>query len=104
MVRFWCKYERTFLTMFIINVSITLAGYWTAIYIISFNIIILQYCVIIFNIIYLLIRSRKHKENKNLWVVLFILGSLVFYESPIPFPKSRHPPTSVFPLLYRLVP
>lgn len=81
MVRFWCKYERTFLTMFIINVSITLAGYWTAIYIISFNVIILQYCVIIFNIIYLLIRSRKHKENKNLWVVLFILGSLVFYES-----------------------
>lgn len=80
-VKFWCKYDKTFLTLFIINITVTLAGYWTAIYIISFNVLILQYIVVAFNIIYLFMNYRKRKENRNLWVILFIVGSLAFYES-----------------------
>lgn len=81
MIKFWCKHNKTFFIMLSVNLIGTLSAYWTAIYIISFNIIIFQYLIIAFNIIYLFIRMRSEKEKKNIWVALFIIGSLVFYES-----------------------
>lgn len=81
MVKFWCKHDKTFLILLLVNITGTIAAYWIAIYIISFNILISQYIIIAFNIIYLLFRIRINKEKQNSWVVLFIIGSLVFYES-----------------------
>lgn len=81
MVRFWCKYIKTFFILLSVNVVGTLLAYWIAIYVISFNIVVFQYIIIVFNILYLLFRMRSEKEKKNLWVVLFIIGSLAFHES-----------------------
>lgn len=81
MVKFWCKHDKTFLTMFIVNIAGTLCSYWIAIYLIEFNIIITQYLLLAFNVIYLLLRTRLNKEGKNLWVAIYILCSVVFYNS-----------------------
>lgn len=81
MVKFWCKHDKTFIVLLAVNVAGTLIAYWIAIYLIAFNIIVFQYIVIAFNIIYLLLRVRLNKENDNIWVVLFIAGSLAFYAS-----------------------
>ncbi|MBR5335107.1 MAG: rod shape-determining protein RodA [Bacteroidaceae bacterium] len=81
MVKFWCKYDKSALVLFVVNVVGTLGCYWIAIYLISFNIIIVQYLLVAFNVIYLLLRVRLEKEKDNLWVVLFIVGSLAFYAS-----------------------
>ena len=81
MVKFWCKHDRTFIIMLAVNVAVTLLTYWTAIYLIAFDIMIVQYILLAFNVIYLLIRIRLGKEAKNLWVALYIVGSVVFYHS-----------------------
>lgn len=81
MVKFWCKNNKTSFVLFVVNVAGTLGAYWTAIYLISFNVIYVQYLLILFNIGYLLIRMRLNKEKRNLWAVLFILCSLLFYNS-----------------------
>ena len=81
MVKFWCKHDKTFLTMLAVNASVTLLTYWTAIYLISFDIMIVQYLLLAFNIVYLLIRIRLGKETKNLWVALYIVGAVAFYHS-----------------------
>ena len=81
MVKFWCKHDRTFLTMLVVNVAVTLCSYLVAIYLVEFNIMITQYLLLAFNVVYLLIRIRLSKESKNLWVALYILCSVVFYNS-----------------------
>ncbi len=81
MVKFWCKNNKTSFVLFTVNIIGTLGAYWTAIYLISFNIIYVQYILLVFNIIYLLLRIRLNKEKRNLWAVIFILGSLLFYNS-----------------------
>lgn len=81
MVKFWCKHDKTFLLMLAVNIAGTLGCYWIAVYLVSFNIIITQYLLIAFNIVYLLLRMRMQKEKDNLWVVLYIVGSLAFYAS-----------------------
>lgn len=81
MVKFWCKHNRTFLIMLTVNLAVTLATYWTAIYLIEFNIMTVQYLLLAFDIIYLIIRIRLGNESKSLWVALYIIGSLVFYHS-----------------------
>ena len=81
MVKFWCKHDRTFLTLFFVNVTITPLAYWTAVYIIEFNIMYVQYILLAFNIIYLLMRIRLGKEQKNLWVALYIVGAIIFFHS-----------------------
>ena len=81
MTKFWCKNSATALIMLIVNSLVTLAAYWTAVYLITFNIIYVQYMLLGFNVIYLLLNIRLRKEKRNLWVVLFVLGSLIFYNS-----------------------
>ena len=81
MVKFWCKYDKSAFVLFVINATGTIGTYWIAVYLISFNIIIIQYLLLTFNIIYLLLHVRLEKEKDNLWVVLFIVGSLTFYAS-----------------------
>ncbi len=81
MTKFWCKNDKTSGLLFIINITAILGAYWTAIYLISFNIIYIQYLLIIFNIVYLLLRIRTNKEKRNIWTVIFIIGSLAFYNS-----------------------
>lgn len=81
MTKFWCKNGRTAFILLVVNVVVSLASYWIAVYLITFNIIYVQYMLIVFNIIYLLLNIRLRREKRNLWVILFILGSLVFYNS-----------------------
>ena len=81
MVKFWCKHSRTFLIMLAVNASVTLISYWTAIYLIAFDIMIVQYLLLAFNIIYLLIRARLGRETKNILVALYIVGAVAFYHS-----------------------
>lgn len=81
MVKFWCKHSRTFLIMLAVNASVTLLSYWTAIYLIAFDIMIVQYLLLAFNIIYLLIRARLGRETKNILVALYIVGAVAFYHS-----------------------
>ena len=81
MVKFWCKHDRTFVTLLIVNIAVTLLTYWTAVYLIEFNIMIVQYLLLAFNVLYLLIRIRLGKEMKNLWIALYIIGAVAFYHS-----------------------
>lgn len=81
MVKFWCKHNRTFITLLTVNAAVTLASYWTAIYLIEFNIMVVQYLLLAFDIVYLLIRIRLGKEQKNLWIALYIICAVAFYHS-----------------------
>ena len=81
MTKFWCKSDRTFLVLAITNIAGTLFSYWIAIYLIEFNIMIIQYLLLLFNAVYLLLRIRLNKEKRNLWIALYILGAVMFYNS-----------------------
>ena len=81
MVKFWCKHDRTSITLLIVNTAVTLLSYWTAVYLIEFNIMIVQYLLLAFDIIYLVIRIRLGKELKNIWIALYIIGAVAFYHS-----------------------
>ena len=77
-VKFWCKHDRTFTVLFFANLSGTLLSYWVAVYLVEFNIMIVQYALLLFNIIYLLLQIRLSKEKRNLWVALYIVGAIGF--------------------------
>lgn len=81
MLKFWCKHDKAFLILATVNVAGTLPAYWTSVYLISFDLIPFQYLLLAFDVIYLLIRARIFKETKNLFVALFIVGSVAFYAS-----------------------
>lgn len=81
MLKFWCKHDKAFLILAAVNVAGTLPAYWTSVYLISFDLIPFQYLLLAFDVIYLLIRARIFKETKNLFVALFIVGSVAFYAS-----------------------
>ncbi len=81
MLKLRCRHDKTFMVLLAVNGVGTLLAYWIAVYIIAFNIIIVQYVLIAFSIVYMLVRARLAKENGNLWVVLFICGSMAFYAS-----------------------
>ncbi|MBR5592934.1 MAG: rod shape-determining protein RodA [Bacteroidaceae bacterium] len=78
LVKFWCKDSRTFITLLATNASFTLLSYWVAIYLVEFNIMITQYLLLAFDVIYLLLQTRLQKEKKNLWVALYIVGAIAF--------------------------
>lgn len=81
MVKFWGKNDKTFLVLAVTNLSATLLSYWVAIYLIEFNIMIIQYMLLLFNVVYMLLRIRLNKEKRNLWIALYLFGSVVFYNS-----------------------
>lgn len=81
MTKFWCKNGRTAFILLAVNIVVSLVSYWIAVYLITFNIIYVQYMLVVFNIVYLMLNIRLRREKRNLWVILFILGSLVFYNS-----------------------
>ena len=77
-VKFWCKNNKTFVVLFVANTIVTLCSYWIAVYLIEFNIMITQYLLLAFNVIYLLMQMRLRKEKRNLWVALYIIGAIAF--------------------------
>ena len=81
MVKYWCRNDKTFVIMLAVNIVVTLITYWIGIYLIAFDIVYVQYLLIAFNIVYLLIQIKLRKEKRNIWVCIFIIGSLVFYNS-----------------------
>ncbi len=80
-VKYWCRHDKTFLIMLAVNTIVTITAYWVGIYLIAFDIVYVQYMLIAFNIIYLLIRIKTHKEKRNIWVCVYIIGSIIFYNS-----------------------
>lgn len=81
LLKFRCHHDKTFMVLFAVNCICTLLAYWIAVYIIAFNIIIVQYLLIAFSIVYMLIRARLAKEKSNILVSLFIVASIAFYAS-----------------------
>ena len=81
MIRFWCKHKESFKILLLINVAVSLATYWIAVYLISFNILIVQYLLLAFNVGFLIIRARLHKETKGLCIAAYIIGSILFFSS-----------------------
>ena len=77
-VKFWCKNNKTFIVLLATNAIVTLCSLWIAIYLVEFNIMITQYLLLIFNVIYLLLQIRLRKEKKNLWVAIYIIGAIAF--------------------------
>ena len=77
-VKFWCKHNKTFLVLLTVNTIGTLCSYLFAIYIVTFNVMIIQYALLLFNVIYLLLQMRLRKEKENLWVAMYIVGALAF--------------------------
>ena len=81
MTAFWCKEKKTALVLLSINTSVSLITYWIAIYLFSFNILYVQYLLLLFDIIYLLIRARLGKQILLVWTTLFIIVSTLFFHS-----------------------
>lgn len=77
-VNFWCKHHGTARLLLIVNATGTLLSYWIAIYLVEFNIMVTQYALLAFNIVYLLLQIRLRKEKRNLWVALYIVGAIAF--------------------------
>ena len=77
-VKFWCKHDATFKILSIVNIIGTLFSYWIAVYLIEFNIMFVQYALLLFNILYLLLQARLNKEKRNVWVALYIVGAIGF--------------------------
>ena len=81
MIKFWCRHHDTFKFLLLVNAGVSLATYLTAVYLISFNVLIVQYLLLAFNIGYLLIKARTRKETSNLWIAVYIVGALAFFMS-----------------------
>ena len=77
-IKFWSKDDRTFGVLFIVNLAGSLLSYWTAVYIVEFNIMAVQYALLVFNIIYLLLQARLRKIKRNMWVAAYIVVALGF--------------------------
>ena len=77
-VKFWCKNNKTFTVLLTTNAVLTLCSYWVAIYLVEFNIMAVQYLLLTFNIIYLLLQIRLRKEKRNIWVAIYIIGAIAF--------------------------
>ena len=77
-VKFWCKHDKTAKLLFIVNIIATPFSYWIAVYLIEFNIMFVQYTLLLFNILYLLLQIRLSKEKRNVWVALYIVGAIGF--------------------------
>ena len=81
MTAFWCKEKKTALLLFCTNVAVSLIAYWIAIYLFSFNILYVQYMLLLFDIVYLLIRARLDRQKLLVWTTLFIVVSTLFFHS-----------------------
>ncbi len=81
MTAFWCKEKKTALVLLSVNSIVSLLTYWTAIYLFAFNILHVQYLLLLFDIIYLLVRARIDKQKMLVWTTLFIVVSTLFFHS-----------------------
>ena len=81
MIRWWCKHGETAKIMLLVNISVSLLSYLVAIYLIAFNLMIIQYLLLAFNVGYLLIRARINRETRNVWVAAYIVGAIAFFGS-----------------------
>ena len=81
MVFFWCRSAKGTLVLFVTNLVVSLAAYWTAIYLFSFNILYVQYALLLFDVVYMFIRARVDRQNNFLWTILFVVLSTLFFHS-----------------------
>ena len=81
MTAFWCKEKKTAITLLAVNTVVSLIAYWIAVYLFSFNILYVQYFLLLTNIVYLLIRARIDKQKMHVWTTLFIIVSTLFFHS-----------------------
>ena len=81
MTAFWCKEKKTAATLLGINIAVSLIAYWIAVYLFSFNILYVQYALLMTDVVYLLIRARIDKQKMLVWTTLFIIVSTLFFHS-----------------------
>lgn len=81
MVAFWCKEKKSALLMLVVNSGVALLSYWTAVYLFAFNILHVQYLMLLLNVVYLLIRARIGKQSLLVWASLFVIVSMLFFHS-----------------------
>ena len=81
MTAFWCKEKKTAATLLAVNIIVSLIAYWIAVYLFSFNILYVQYFLLLTDIVYLLIRARIDKQKMLVWTSLFIIVSTLFFHS-----------------------
>ena len=81
MTAFWCKEKKTAATLLTVNIIVSLIAYWIAVYLFSFNILYVQYFLLLTDIVYLLIRARIDKQKMLVWTSLFIIVSTLFFYS-----------------------
>ena len=81
MTAFWCKEKKAAITLLAVNTVVSLIAYWIAVYLFSFNILYVQYFLLLTNIVYLLIRARIDKQKMHVWTTLFIIVSTLFFHS-----------------------
>ena len=81
MTIFWCKQNRTAYWVLAVNAAVSLAAYWVAVYLFSFNILFVQYALLLLDIVYLLLRARICRENRLAFTALFIVVSVFFFHS-----------------------
>ena len=81
MTAFWCKEKKTAITLLAVNTVVSLIAYWIAVYLFSFNILYVQYFLLLTDIVYLLIRARIDKQKMHVWTTLFIIVSTLFFHS-----------------------
>ena len=81
MTAFWCKEKKTAATLLTVNIIVSLIAYWIAVYLFSFNILYVQYFLLLTDIVYLLIRARIDKQKMLVWTSLFIIVSTLFFHS-----------------------
>ncbi len=81
MVAFWCHEKRTAMIMLVVNSAVALLSYWTAVYLFSFNILYVQYFMLLLNVVYLLVRARLGRQSLLVWTALFVVVSTLFFHS-----------------------
>ena len=81
MTAFWCKEKKAAITLLAVNTVVSLIAYWIAVYLFSFNILYVQYFLLLTDIVYLLIRARIDKQKMHVWTTLFIIVSTLFFHS-----------------------
>ena len=81
MTAFWCKEKKAAITLLAVNTVVSLIAYWIAVYLFSFNILYVQYFLLLTDIVYLLIRARIDKQKMHMWTTLFIIVSTLFFHS-----------------------
>ena len=79
LVRVYCKDHKDFLHMLFVTLGVTSAAMLFSLFVIPFDVFYVELIVCVFLIGYLLYRSLATRIRSYLWIALFTLGSVIFF-------------------------